>query len=86
MAMENSNVSADVVEVQEFPVLAQRYLITGVPKTVINDRVTFVGAVPESVFIDKVLEAVGLRPDEAKEATLGVAPELGPSTRASAQR
>ena len=85
MAMENAHIKADVVEVQEFPLLAQRYMISGVPKTVISNRVQFVGAVPEAVFIDKVMEAVGVTPEEQKEPTVAVAPELGPSTRASAQ-
>jgi hypothetical protein len=39
---------ADVVEVTEFPELAQRYQIYGVPKVVINDRVAFEGALPRS--------------------------------------
>ena len=60
MAMDNPRIAADVIEVQEFPTLGQRYFITGVPKTIINETVQFVGAVPESVFVDKVLEAVGL--------------------------
>ena len=31
----------------------------GVPKTVINETVQFLGAVPEETFVDKVLEAIG---------------------------
>jgi len=86
MAMENPNITADVVEMQEFPILSQRYMITSVPKTVINNRVQFVGAIPEAAFADKVLEAVGATPDEPKgPTTLAVAPELGPSTRSSSQ-
>ena len=85
MAMDNPNIVADVVEVQEFPLLAQRYMITGVPKTVINERVQFVGAVPEGLFADKVLEAVDVTSDEETQSGLAVAPELGPSTRPSPQ-
>ena len=59
MAMESPKVSADVVEIQEFPHLAQAYRVMGVPKTVINDRVQFTGAVPEETFLRRVLEAVG---------------------------
>ena len=58
MAMENKNVTADVVEVQEFPTVARMYMVSGVPKTVINNRIQFVGAVPEAVFADKVMEAL----------------------------
>jgi predicted DsbA family dithiol-disulfide isomerase len=57
MAIENEHVIADVVEVNEFPHLAQRYAIRGVPKTVINDSVEFVGNVPESQFLEHVQRA-----------------------------
>jgi len=83
MAMENPKITADVVEVQEFPNLAQRYMITGVPKTVINDWVEFVGVVPEAVFVDKVLEAIGVAHEEQGQSIIAVTPELGPSTRPS---
>ena len=56
MAMENDHIKADVVEVQEFPQIAQRYRVMGVPKTVINETTQFIGAVPEETFMDKVLE------------------------------
>ena len=59
MAMENDHIKADVVEVQEFPQIAQRYRVMGVPKTVINETTQFIGAVPEETFIGKVLEAIG---------------------------
>ncbi len=54
MAMENPLVVADVVEANEFQDLSERYRVMSVPKTVINDRVEFVGVQPEQ----KVLEAV----------------------------
>ncbi|MBI4282485.1 MAG: thioredoxin family protein [Chloroflexi bacterium] len=59
MAMENARIRADVVEVQEFPSLARRYRVMGVPKTVINEAVQFLGAVSEESFMGKVLEAIG---------------------------
>ncbi len=37
-----------------------RYQVMGVPKTVIDDRVEFVGAVPEDEFVAQVLEAARL--------------------------
>ena len=58
MAMTNPKVIAEVVEVQEFPHLAQRYGVRGVPKTVINDKVEFVGAVPEETFLSHIAEAL----------------------------
>jgi predicted DsbA family dithiol-disulfide isomerase len=56
--MLNAHVSADVVEASEFPELSQRYQIYGVPKTVINDRVAFEGALPEERFVSAVLRAL----------------------------
>ncbi len=56
-ARENENITADVIEAIEFPHLAQRYRVMGVPKTVINETIEVVGAVPESQFLTKVLEA-----------------------------
>ena len=69
MAMANPHIAADVVEVQEFPDLAQRYQISGVPKTVISDRVQFLGAVPEEAFLAKVLEAAGLEVTQEESAS-----------------
>jgi predicted DsbA family dithiol-disulfide isomerase len=60
IAQESSYVTADVVEVQEYPRLAQAYGVRGVPQTVINNSVSFTGAVTEAVFVQRVLEAVGV--------------------------
>lgn len=60
MAIENQHVVADAIEAGEFPDLAAHYAVMGVPKTVVNERVEFVGAVPEDVFVRHVLEAAGV--------------------------
>jgi predicted DsbA family dithiol-disulfide isomerase len=62
MAVESARVTADVIEAQEFPDLARRYAVRGVPKIVINDAVEFVGALPESQFLAHVRAAVGHPP------------------------
>jgi predicted DsbA family dithiol-disulfide isomerase len=54
MAIANSRVVADVVEVSEFMDLAQRYMVRGVPKTVINDAAEFLGNVPEETFVEHI--------------------------------
>lgn len=59
MAMENPNVTGDIVEANEFPELARRYQVMAVPKTVVNDKIEFLGAVPEEMFLDQVLRAIG---------------------------
>jgi hypothetical protein len=48
MAMLNPLIRADVIEVNEFPELGERYAVQSVPKTVINDRIQFVGALSEA--------------------------------------
>jgi len=58
MAMESKHIIADMIEAIEFPHLANRYHIRGVPKTVANDVVEFEGALPEDIYIERVLAAV----------------------------
>ncbi len=60
MAMESSHVSADVIEVSEFPDVAQRYQVRGVPKIVVNEQTSIEGALPEAQFLSKVMEAASL--------------------------
>lgn len=55
IAMESDKVTADMVEASEFPHLAQRYHVMGVPKTVINDENSLDGAVPETHLVDHIL-------------------------------
>jgi glutaredoxin-like protein len=57
MAVESDRVTADIVEASEFPDLVKRYNVRGVPKTVINESVEFVGAQPEARVLEHVLRA-----------------------------
>jgi glutaredoxin-like protein len=56
-AMENDLIKADVIEASEFPHLALKYGVMGVPKTVINEKTEFVGVLPEDLFLEHVLLA-----------------------------
>ncbi len=58
LAVENEHITADVIEASEFMDLSQRYHVHGVPKTIINDRVEFTGALPEPRFVQQVLQAL----------------------------
>ena len=50
-----------MVEATEFPELANRYNVSGVPQTTINDGAgTAVGAVPESHLVAEIQKALGL--------------------------
>ncbi len=61
-ALVNANIRADMIEVSQFPDLVQKYAVTGVPKTLVNDVHAFEGAVPAVNVYLEVLRAV--RPDE----------------------
>jgi glutaredoxin-like protein len=54
MAFASPHITAYAVEVTEFPDLARRYRVTGVPKTVAGD-VEILGALPEDDFIAQAL-------------------------------
>jgi len=57
-AIENKNITADMIEITEFPHLAQKYQIHGVPKTIINEDIHVEGAVPEFRFVQEVSRAL----------------------------
>ena len=57
LAVESDLVTADLVEVTEFPHLAQRYSVRAVPRTVVNETVSIEGALPESEFVKAVVAA-----------------------------
>lgn len=51
MAVESPWITATCVEATEFMDLAQRYRVTGVPKTVVNGTIEMLGALPEDAFV-----------------------------------
>jgi glutaredoxin-like protein len=56
-AQESAHVRADVIEAMEFPELASRYNVYGVPKIVVNETRGFEGARPETALLAEVLKA-----------------------------
>ncbi len=58
-AMVNPNITAEMIEANEFPELSMNYGVSSVPHTFINDRHDFVGAYPENAFIQELFKAVG---------------------------
>ena len=56
MAFANPLITAYAVEATEFPDLARRYMVNGVPKTVVNDQVEILGAIPQDDFIEQALQ------------------------------
>jgi len=57
-ALESEHIRADMVEATEFPDLADRYHVMGVPRTVINEDTFIEGAVPEKMLLDKIQAAL----------------------------
>lgn len=59
IAMANPRyIKAQMIESVEFPHLANKYAVYGVPKTIINEKVQFEGAMPEAAVVEQVLSAL----------------------------
>jgi hypothetical protein len=59
IAMESPLVESEMVEAMEFPELANRFNVSGVPQTTINAGAgTLVGAAPEESLLAKIQSAV----------------------------
>ena len=64
MAYANPNITTAAIEATEFMDLSRKYQVTGVPKTVVDDTVEILGALPEEMFVRTALQI----PDEAPSA------------------
>ena len=62
---------ADAVEAIEFPHLANKYQVYGVPLTVINEQVRVEGAVPEARLVQEVLRVMEGKGEAAESAWHG---------------
>ena len=58
MAYVSDQVRADGVESSEFPQLAVKYQVSGVPRTVINEDTYLEGAAPPDMLLEKIQEAL----------------------------
>ena len=56
MAFSNPHITATSVEATEFMDLSRKFRVTGVPKTVVNESIEILGALPEPDFIDMALQ------------------------------
>ena len=55
MALENAQIRATCVEATEFMDLSRKFRVTGVPKTIVNESIEILGALPEESFVRSVL-------------------------------
>jgi glutaredoxin-like protein len=60
IALESDNITADMVNAQEFPVLSHKYDVFAVPKIIINEEIQFEGSVPEDVFLSNVEKSLAI--------------------------
>jgi predicted DsbA family dithiol-disulfide isomerase len=58
MAVENAHVTSFIVEASEYPDLVRKYQVSGVPKTMVNERVEILGARPEEEFVRTAIGAL----------------------------
>lgn len=56
-AIANGNITVSIIEANEYPDLAQRYQVYGVPRTVINEDSAIEGAVPAAALLKAILDA-----------------------------
>jgi predicted DsbA family dithiol-disulfide isomerase len=56
--MASARVTADVIVAGDFPELSVRHEVMSVPKVVIDDEHSFVGALPEDLFVAEVVRAL----------------------------
>jgi glutaredoxin-like protein len=84
LSLANPKVRAEVIEVNEFPELADRYQVKAVPLTVIGDKVAIPGAMNPDTLVEQVVRAGGSEaspPQEAPGPMSAVTPEEAPSAR-----
>lgn len=56
-ALASAQITAEMIEASEFPDLAAKYEVAGVPQIVVNETVKLIGAQPEQAILKAVLEA-----------------------------
>jgi hypothetical protein len=61
MAFASPHITSYAVEATEYPDLARRYRVTGVPKTVVNETIEILGGLPEADFVAQALAEFTVR-------------------------
>lgn len=59
MAFSSPHITATAVEATSFMDLSRKYHVTGVPKTIVNDNIEILGALPEAQFVENALQQPG---------------------------
>lgn len=69
LAAASPHITASVIEATEFPDMVQRYRVSGVPKTVVDDDVELLGIHPEEAFVREVLRLDSAAPPAGPDAS-----------------
>ncbi len=64
LAIESPFIRASCVEATEFMDLSRKFRVTGVPKTIVNESIEILGALPEDEFVRTV---VGVPADQPRD-------------------
>jgi predicted DsbA family dithiol-disulfide isomerase len=67
MAFTSPNITAYAVEATEYPDLARQYRVNGVPKTVVNEEIEIMGALPQDDFVEQALAPFAATPAAPQE-------------------
>jgi hypothetical protein len=74
MAFVSPNITAYAVEATEYPDLARKYQVSGVPKTVVTGDhvdVEILGALPQDAYVEQALAQFSAAPSEPEHQTKG---------------
>jgi glutaredoxin-like protein len=58
LALASPWISAEMIEASEFPHLANKYQVYGVPRSVINEVIHLEGAYPEEMFLEELMQVL----------------------------
>jgi predicted DsbA family dithiol-disulfide isomerase len=56
MAVESPFIRSTSVEATEFLDLSRKYRVSGVPKTIVNETIEILGALPEDAFVRAIVQ------------------------------
>jgi glutaredoxin-like protein len=62
MALSNVRIKLDIVEVAEFPQMAQHYGVRATPTTIVNDEAALPGAMDEALLLENIFRIVEGKP------------------------
>lgn len=73
MAQKSPRIQADIIEANEFPEISMKYRVQGVPRTVVNERFTAEGAMPEAAMVVALGKALELPADGLEISLMSLA-------------